>query len=234
MSQKKIGDSCKVFNQKGKIKFIGKTKFATGNWVGIELDNSVGRNSGSVDGIKYFECKENCGIFVRGSVLERKNKKNQFEEKEDPLLVETLNEHRYLVDQILTQKSTKLDQIHELEEKLKKQGRKGRQFLRVANQIQERRKKIDLLLRRTRHLELLQTQNKRSKQLLENPKDINTESNKPLLRQYIQKLKKKREQLDAKIKKDNNIVIGLIKKKNIKQLQIKDIQETDKLLKSKQ
>jgi CAP-Gly domain-containing linker protein 1 len=43
---------------------MGETKFATGTWCGVELDDATGKNDGSVDSVKYFECPEKHGIFV--------------------------------------------------------------------------------------------------------------------------------------------------------------------------
>ena len=39
----------------GKIAFIGDTKFAPGEWVGVVLDDPAGKNDGSVGGISYFK-----------------------------------------------------------------------------------------------------------------------------------------------------------------------------------
>lgn len=49
---------------RGILKFIGPTKFSTGQWCGIELSRPDGRNNGTVKGVKYFQCKINYGIFV--------------------------------------------------------------------------------------------------------------------------------------------------------------------------
>ncbi|XP_055680972.1 restin homolog isoform X18 [Lutzomyia longipalpis] len=48
----------------GVLKYIGETSFAPGNWCGVELDDPTGKNNGSVDGIRYFECADKYGIFV--------------------------------------------------------------------------------------------------------------------------------------------------------------------------
>ncbi|CAG8486346.1 6391_t:CDS:2 [Ambispora gerdemannii] len=52
-------------NAPGTIQFLGETEFAKGHWVGIELDNPVGKNNGTVANIQYFETASNQGIFVR-------------------------------------------------------------------------------------------------------------------------------------------------------------------------
>jgi dynactin complex subunit len=39
----------------GSIAFIGLTKFAAGEWVGVNLDEAEGKNDGSVGGVSYFK-----------------------------------------------------------------------------------------------------------------------------------------------------------------------------------
>ncbi|CAG8506144.1 2088_t:CDS:2 [Acaulospora morrowiae] len=65
----KLNTKIKIFDQCGVIRFIGPTSFATGKWVGIELDSPLGKNDGSVNGKRYFVCKENHGIFARASKI---------------------------------------------------------------------------------------------------------------------------------------------------------------------
>ena len=52
-------------NKPGYIQFIGDTKFARGEWAGVVLDNYDGKNDGSINGIRYFQCEPNRGIFAR-------------------------------------------------------------------------------------------------------------------------------------------------------------------------
>ena len=66
----RLGERVTVVRQNGPpssgvVRFTGLTKFATGTWVGIELDVANGKNNGSVNGVKYFKCKTNHGLFVR-------------------------------------------------------------------------------------------------------------------------------------------------------------------------
>lgn len=49
----------------GVVKYVGATSFQTGKWIGVELDEPEGKNSGVVQGKRYFDCKANHGMFVR-------------------------------------------------------------------------------------------------------------------------------------------------------------------------
>ena len=55
------------------VRFVGRTAFAEGEWVGVEFETACGRNDGSVDGEYYFRCPPNHGLFVqRSQVKQRK------------------------------------------------------------------------------------------------------------------------------------------------------------------
>ena len=61
-----IGDRVWVGGTKpGQIAFIGETQFAPGEWAGIVLDDPVGKNDGSVAGVRYFQCEMKRGVFAR-------------------------------------------------------------------------------------------------------------------------------------------------------------------------
>ncbi|KAG0929272.1 hypothetical protein G6F29_012125 [Rhizopus arrhizus] len=67
----KIGDRCEVtgddqsIKRLGTVRYIGETKFQPGLWVGIQYDEPLGKNDGSVQGERYFTCPKNYGGFVR-------------------------------------------------------------------------------------------------------------------------------------------------------------------------
>nr|XP_050023851.1 CAP-Gly domain-containing linker protein 4-like isoform X3 [Dermacentor andersoni] len=71
-----IGDSVVVGQRKGVVRFLGETQFApahseqpsperTGYWCGIELAKPEGKNNGSVNGVTYFTCPPNHGVFAQ-------------------------------------------------------------------------------------------------------------------------------------------------------------------------
>ncbi|PIA18827.1 hypothetical protein COEREDRAFT_79388 [Coemansia reversa NRRL 1564] len=67
----KVGNRCEVsipgydISRRGTVRFVGKTSFRAGYWIGVEYDEPVGRNDGSVAGHTYFKCPSNHGSFVR-------------------------------------------------------------------------------------------------------------------------------------------------------------------------
>lgn len=48
-----IGSRCQIessepgFHKRGTVRFVGKTKFALGTWIGVEYDEPIGKNDGS-------------------------------------------------------------------------------------------------------------------------------------------------------------------------------------------
>ncbi|BES87666.1 Kinesin protein 1B [Nesidiocoris tenuis] len=66
-----LGESVQIrpYNSTGVIAYIGPTEFASGTWVGVDLDAPIGKNDGTVQGVRYFEARPKHGIFVRADKL---------------------------------------------------------------------------------------------------------------------------------------------------------------------
>ncbi|XP_045785814.1 restin homolog isoform X4 [Maniola jurtina] len=64
----RLGDRVIVSSSRGSkagtLRYVGVTEFAPGVWGGVELDDPLGKNDGSVDGKRYFECAPRFGLFA--------------------------------------------------------------------------------------------------------------------------------------------------------------------------
>ncbi|KAI5954604.1 NIP100 [Candida jiufengensis] len=115
-----IDDIVTVRNEIGSIRYIGATKFAPGIWYGIELNNPNGKNDGSVQGEKYFECSKSglYGVFVRESmILEADDDLGQLKLKLKLATEENL-QYKDELNKITAKLQLKIRQFHEVETKL--------------------------------------------------------------------------------------------------------------------
>ncbi|KOS20414.1 Dynactin [Escovopsis weberi] len=51
--------------RKAIVRFAGTTHFQVGEWIGVELEERTGKNDGSVQGERYFDCRPGFGMFVK-------------------------------------------------------------------------------------------------------------------------------------------------------------------------
>jgi len=67
-----VGNRCEVQPgaRRGEVMYVGEAKgeggLGAGHWVGVQFDEPLGKNDGTVKGVKYFECPAKHGAFVRG------------------------------------------------------------------------------------------------------------------------------------------------------------------------
>ena len=69
LSEFQIGQTVEL--QDGRVatvRYVGETHFAGGDWIGVELEDSSGKNDGAVQGQRYFDCTPGHGMFVRPAV----------------------------------------------------------------------------------------------------------------------------------------------------------------------
>jgi tubulin-folding cofactor B len=69
-----VGSRCEVkipgqLPRRGAVRHVGPVHFKPGAWVGIQYDEPSGKNDGSVEGKRYFECKPKYGGFVRPTAV---------------------------------------------------------------------------------------------------------------------------------------------------------------------
>lgn len=79
MEELSINQTVFVKDEPGVIRYIGQTQFASGTWIGVELQLAHGKNNGSVNDIRYFECDKkdgNYGVFVRQSLISSNSLQN--------------------------------------------------------------------------------------------------------------------------------------------------------------
>jgi dynactin 1 len=60
-----VGNRVTTTNGEGTVRYVGPTSFASGKWIGIDLDAPTGKHNGTVQRKSYFTCREHHGIFVR-------------------------------------------------------------------------------------------------------------------------------------------------------------------------
>ncbi|KAH6682639.1 dynein associated protein-domain-containing protein [Halenospora varia] len=70
MSELNIGQSVQLSDGRvATVRFVGQPLFAAGEWVGVELDDDTGKNDGSVQGERYFDCQMGRGMFLRPNAV---------------------------------------------------------------------------------------------------------------------------------------------------------------------
>lgn len=116
-----------VKDEPGIVRFIGETEFAPGIWIGIELHKGVGKNDGSVSGIRYFDCEKTgtYGIFVRKGMVKEETQAPQASDSTLHKIIDKLQsklryatedikqfkEHAKILQDTLTEAESKMEMI---------------------------------------------------------------------------------------------------------------------------
>ena len=69
--------------ERGLVRFVGYTHFKEGVWIGVELERPKGKNDGSIDGQRYFNCSPGYGVFAPVRMVAFFNKEEEGEEEEE-------------------------------------------------------------------------------------------------------------------------------------------------------
>lgn len=69
-----VGSRCEVASaegsKRGTVRYVGKCEgLPLGWWAGVQYDEPIGRNDGSVKGRRFFDCPPGYGAFVRPNLV---------------------------------------------------------------------------------------------------------------------------------------------------------------------
>ncbi|KAJ6251629.1 ras guanine nucleotide exchange factor i-related [Anaeramoeba flamelloides] len=145
----KIGERVEIFGNLGTIKFLGTTLFSLERkWVGVSLDNPIGKHDGTIDNHRYFKCEPNHGIFVRPSLVkcistsDQKLKENDNNEEKEK--------------QKLDQENKKEKEKKQIKQKNKNENEKENDKEQEKEQEKEKKKETPLLQRSLPFVEEIQ------------------------------------------------------------------------------
>lgn len=144
----KVGD--KVFvkgtiNDFATVKFYGLTDFAGGYWVGLELDNKIGKNDGSVNGVLYFDMADR-GDFLNHDLFARAEQIRPITETESQLLSklnQTTTQLTMLIDQQKKTKQCYESQIEDLTLTINNLSLQETDFLSKENDLKNKLEKLN-------------------------------------------------------------------------------------------
>ncbi|KAJ5070745.1 ras guanine nucleotide exchange factor i-related [Anaeramoeba ignava] len=229
-----IGSKYKFHQQFCTVRYKGETQFAPGNWIGIELAEPNGKSNGTIDGVKYFDCKPNHGLFVKESQIKPLHSDEDYRffysqliDTNDSFIRNSIHTHSLLAEKISNEKDFKEKKIETLSSYL--QDPTSIDQLENANQdIQSLNQDIEIFKKslEKKSQSTLKSQelvDKLSKELDERNNRVQVQSDNELrnqietLKQELEKEQKKRSELqkqNQQLQKDIISVHGQILKEN--------------------
>lgn len=66
VTEKDIGSFVELtqHSKTGILRYFGKTELGPGDWCGVEVESGHGVCDGSICGVRYFSCRDQCALFV--------------------------------------------------------------------------------------------------------------------------------------------------------------------------
>lgn len=100
-----INDRCNVSpgDRRGTVKYIGyvpELLIPDYVWIGVELDEPVGKHNGIISGKRYFTCNSNCGTFVKSYAVKIGDypERDPFDDDNDNDIVETKQNNHVMTE----------------------------------------------------------------------------------------------------------------------------------------
>ena len=156
-------------NYIGAVRFCGRpVDFAEGEWIGVEFEEPVGKNNGSVQGVEYFRCRQNHGLFVRPNQIrpyfETSMTSKRIAMKAPPkvkvkdcrrLGQDLLETHRAHIDNVLEALKIEMEELARFEEQINQCDESGRplteasfgSYMTSIEKRLESRRRLHVLLR---------------------------------------------------------------------------------------
>ncbi|KAJ5069495.1 protein nip100 [Anaeramoeba ignava] len=219
MSYFNIGQ--KIFDSKknsGIVKYIGKTSLGSGVWIGIELDEPLGKYDGTIKSKKYFDCKKNHGTFEKESLL-----KKIMEKKMKSKSKKSLPSIKSTMDSLSSQKITELNQL--LDSEMKEIENLKLEAQQILSKSQTKLENIKITQQKMEENVSKKEENQKLKQLKQNLK--NERNKRKELNQKMQILQIDEVEMEKELQefKENIIQNQLLTENQIEELISKDIQE---------
>lgn len=214
-----------AINDFATVKFYGLTDFAEGYWVGLELDNEVGKNDGSVNGVQYFNIADR-EDFLKHGLFTRVEQIRSITEAESQLLSklnQTTNQLAVLINQQKKIKQSYKSQIDDLVSTINNLSLHETDFLSKESELMDKLEKLkeenlnlrqELLAWKTLEddsnvpinlndidVKKLFTQNKQFQRIIENLKD----SSNDVIRQYEKSLEDNTNLVKQNIELNNKV-----------------------------